>query len=225
MLRIYNTLTKKKELFRPIKDKKVGLYSCGPTVYNFAHIGNLRTYIFVDILKRTLTYFGYSVKHVMNITDVGHLTSDADEGEDKLEMGAKREHKSVWKIAHFYERAFKKDIARLNVLPPTLWTRATDHIDDQIKLIKKLQKKGFTYEGPKAVYFDTSKAKNYGKLAGLRFGKQRVGAGVRSRAAVEIDPDKKTPAILCFGSSASGNIKIIPCTGRRHGATVSRAGI
>ena len=134
---LYNTLTRKKEEFKPIKKNKVGLYTCGLTVYNFAHIGNLRTYVFEDILRRTLEYNGYKVKHVMNITDVGHLTSDADTGEDKLEKGAKREGKSVWEIAEFYTKAFKKDLKDLNILEPSIWCKATDYIKEQIKLVKK----------------------------------------------------------------------------------------
>jgi cysteinyl-tRNA synthetase len=144
MIKFYNTLTRKKEIFRPLKDKKVGLYTCGPTVYWFAHIGNLRTYIFEDILKRVLIYNGYKVKHVMNITDVGHLVSDQDIGEDKILMAAKRERKSAKEIARFYERAFKRDLKRLNILEPDVWIRATETIKDQIELIKILEKKGFT---------------------------------------------------------------------------------
>ena len=123
-LNFYNSLTRKKEEFTPIKPGKVGLYTCGPTVYNYAHIGNLRTYIFEDILRRVLDYNGYDVKHVMNITDVGHLTGDRDMGEDKMEKGAAREGKSAWDIADFYTRAFKKDIGELNILEPDIWVKA-----------------------------------------------------------------------------------------------------
>jgi len=164
VLKLYNTLSKKKGVFTPLKDKKVGLYTCGPTVYWYAHIGNLRTYIFEDILKRILEYNGYKVKHVMNITDVGHLTSEADTGEDKMEKGAKRERKTVWEIADFYTRAFKKDLELLNIKKPTVWIRATDTIKEQIKLIKILEKKGFTYKIGDGIYFDSSKLKNYGRL-------------------------------------------------------------
>lgn len=167
MLRLYNTLTKKKEEFKSIKDKQVGMYCCGPTVYNYAHIGNLRSYVFEDILRRTLEYNGYKVKHVVNITDVGHLTSDQDEGEDKLEKGAKREGKSVWEIAEFYTKKFKEDIKKLNIEEPTKWPKATKHIKEQINLAKILEKKGFTYETDDGIYFDTSKLKDYGKLANL----------------------------------------------------------
>ena len=129
-LRLYNSLTRRKEPFQPLTAGQVGLYTCGPTVYNYAHIGNLRTYLFEDVLKRALTYNGYAVKHVMNITDVGHLTGDRDMGRDKLEEGARREGKSAWEIAAYYTAAFKKDIARLNILEPTIWCRATDSIPE-----------------------------------------------------------------------------------------------
>lgn len=180
MLKFYNTLTRKKEIFKPIRDKKVGIYSCGPTVYDYAHIGNLRTYIFSDVLKRYLKYKGYKVKHVMNITDVGHLTSDADTGEDKIEREAKLEHKSAWEIAKFYTDAFLKDSKKLNILEPDIIPRATDNIKEQIAFIKKLEQKDFTYKLNDGIYFNTSKLKDYGKLAkldikGLKSG-ARVGA-------------------------------------------------
>lgn len=180
MLRLYNTLTRKKEIFKPMKNKTVGMYSCGPTVYNYAHIGNLRSYVFADILKRTLLYNGYSVKHVINLTDVGHLTSDSDIGEDKMEKGSRREGKSAWEIAEFYIKAFYKDIKNLNILPADVWPRPTEHIREQIVLIKTLEKKGYTYiienDG---VYFDTSKLKDYGKLARLDISGLRRGFRVK----------------------------------------------
>ncbi len=179
MLKLYNTLTRKKEVFKPIKKTKVGLYTCGPTVYWFAHIGNLRTYLFEDILKRVLKYNGYKVKHVMNITDVGHLTSDADTGEDKMEKGAKREKKTVWEIAKFYTDAFKRDLKLLNILPPDIWIKATQTIRDQIKLIKILEKKGYTYKISDGIYFDTSKLKTYGRLTGKKKKKLKPGARVK----------------------------------------------
>lgn len=163
-LKFYNTLSNKKEIFKPIKKGRVGLYTCGPTVYNFAHIGNLRTYIFEDILRRTLEYNGYRVRHVMNITDVGHLTSDEDTGEDKIERAAREQRKNAWEIAKFYTEQFKKDIKDLNIEPANIMPRATDHIKEQIELIKKLEKKGFTYKTSDGIYFDTSKFKQYGKL-------------------------------------------------------------
>jgi len=162
---LYNTLSRKKEEFKPIKKGQVGLYTCGPTVYNFAHIGNLRSYLFEDILKRVLFYNGYKVKHVMNITDVGHLTGDRDMGEDKLEIGAKREGKTAWEIAEFYAEAFKNDIKLLNILEPDVWCKATSHIKEQIDLIKVLEKKGYTYKISDGIYYDTAKFKNYTKLS------------------------------------------------------------
>ena len=174
---MYNTLGREKQEFIPILEGKVGMYCCGPTVYNFAHIGNLRSYFFEDILKRVLLYNGYEVTHVVNITDVGHLVSDDDEGEDKMEKGSKREGKSVWEIADFYADAFIKDITDLNILLPTNWCKATDYIKEQISLIECLEKKGFTYKTSDGVYFDTSKFPEYGKLAlldveGLEEGKR-----------------------------------------------------
>jgi len=165
-MKLYNSLTKTKEKFKPIKSNEVGMYSCGPTVYWFAHIGNLRTYIFVDLLKRALEYNEYNVNHIMNITDVGHLTSDSDSGEDKLEKGAKKERKSVWDIAQFYTDFFKNDLKLLNIIEPNKWIKATDTIDDQINLIKILEEKGYTYIISDGVYFDTSKLEKYGRLWG-----------------------------------------------------------
>ncbi len=178
MLTLHNSLTRKTEEFHSIKKHKVGLYTCGPTVYNYAHIGNLRTYIFEDILKRVLLYNGYKVKHVMNITDVGHLTSDGDDGEDKMEKGAVREGKTAWEIASFYTETFKKDLSELNILEPEIWCKATDHIKEQIKLIKKLKKNGFTYKTADGIYFDTSKLPDYGKMANLKNQELRAGARV-----------------------------------------------
>ncbi|MDD3292992.1 MAG: cysteine--tRNA ligase, partial [Candidatus Pacebacteria bacterium] len=166
MMKLYNTLNKRKEEFKSLKEKKVGMYACGPTVYWYAHIGNLRTYVFEDILKRSLEYNGYKVKHVMNITDVGHLTSDSDFGEDKLEKGAKKERKSVWDIAQFYTDQFLKDINLLNIENPDVLIKATDTIKEQIDLIKVLEKKGFAYVIKDGVYFDTSKLDKYGRLWG-----------------------------------------------------------
>ncbi|OGE81727.1 MAG: cysteine--tRNA ligase [Candidatus Doudnabacteria bacterium RIFCSPHIGHO2_01_FULL_43_23] len=190
MLKLYNTLTKKQEEFQPIKKGSVGFYACGPTVYNFVHIGNLRTYILSDVLRRTLGFLGYKVNFVMNITDVGHLTGDVDTGEDKLEKGATREGKTVWDIAKFYEKAFLKDAKSINIKSPTKLPRATDHIKEQIKLISDLKKKGFTYDTPEAVYFDISKFKDYTKLSGRNLEGELQGA----RAEVVKDQAKKNPA-------------------------------
>ena len=167
-LKLYNTLTRKKEIFEPIKKGQVGMYSCGPTVYWYQHIGNLRTYIFSDILKRVLIYNGYKVKQVMNVTDVGHLTSDSDEGEDKIEKAAKKEGKKAQDIADFYLKIFKQDFKKLNISEPDIWCKATKHIKEQIELIKKLEKKGFTYKTSDGIYFNTLKLKDYGKLAKLK---------------------------------------------------------
>jgi len=166
-LRLFNTLGKKIETFKPIYDNSVGMYSCGPTVYSFQHIGNLRTYIFNDILKRVLLYDGFKVKHVMNYTDVGHLTSDADEGEDKIEKAAKKEGKKAEEIAEYYAEIFEEDCKKLNIIPPEIICKATEHINEQITLIKKLEWKGFTYKTKDGIYFDTSKLDDYGKLANL----------------------------------------------------------
>ena len=178
MLKIYNTLTRKKENFKPIKDKSIGMYSCGPTVYWYQHIGNMRTYIFSDILKRVLEYDGYKVKHVINITDVGHLTSDGDEGEDKVEKEAKKEGKKAQEITKYYFSIFLEDFNKLNIIPPTVWTKATDNIKEQIELIKKLEKKGYTYRTRDGLYFDTSKFKDYGKLGRLNVKELQAGKRV-----------------------------------------------
>ncbi|MGD8835077.1 MAG: cysteine--tRNA ligase [Desulfobacteraceae bacterium] len=184
-LHLFNTLTRTKEIFTPLKPPKVGLYTCGPTVYNYAHLGNLRTYIFQDILKRVLTYNGFQVKHVMNITDVGHLTGDRDMGEDKLEKGAQREGKTAWEIAEFYTDAFKKDLKRLRIVDPTIWCKATDTIGEQIGLIRKLEDKGYTYRISDGIYFDTSKFESYNKLS-----HQNLEA-LEEGARVEKNPEKR----------------------------------
>ncbi len=184
---LYNTLSKKKEEFKPIKKGQVGLYTCGPTVYNFAHIGNLRTYLFEDFLVRVLKYNDYKVNHVMNITDVGHLTGDMDMGEDKLELGAKREGKDAWQVAELYTEAFKKDLALLNIKEPNIWCKATGSIPEQIAIIKTLEEKGYTYKTSDGIYFDTSKIKDYNKLSHLPLEKLREGA------RVEKNLEKKNP--------------------------------
>ena len=198
MLTLYNTRTRKKETFEPRHGKQVGLYTCGPTVYNFAHIGNLRTYIFEDVLKRTLLADGYSVNHVMNITDVGHLTDDADAGEDKMEKGARREGKTAWEIAAFYTAAFQSDLAALNILPPNIWCKATDNIPEQIALVQILMAKGYTYETSDGIYFDTTKLSDYGELA--QVGKQQLKAGVR----VDIGEKKHPSDFALWKFSAPG---------------------
>jgi cysteinyl-tRNA synthetase len=188
MLRLYNTMTRGSDEFQPIEPGKVGLYTCGPTVYNYAHVGNLRTYVFEDVLTRVLRTCGYDVHHVMNVTDVGHLVSDADEGEDKMALGARREGKTVWEIAEFYWQAFRGDLKRLNIVEPDVWCKATDHIDEQIALVRKLEEGGYTYviDGD-GVYFDTSKLDDYGKLARLNV------EGLRAGARVELAAAKRNP--------------------------------
>ena len=167
MLKLYNTFTREKEDFRPISGKKVGIYSCGPTVYWYQHIGNLRTYVFSDTLRRVLDYDDYKVKQVMNITDVGHLTSDADTGEDKMEKAAAKEGKTAKEISEYYWKIFRDDFKKLNIGEPDIWARATEHIKEQIDLIKKLEEKGYTYKTSDGIYFDTSKFQKYGQLARL----------------------------------------------------------
>jgi len=184
-LYLYNTLTRQKEEFTPIRPGEVGLYTCGPTVYNFAHIGNLRTYIFEDVLKRVLAFNGYTVRHVMNITDVGHLTGDRDMGEDKMETGSRREGKTAWDIAESYTRAFKQDIAQLNILEPTVWCKATDSIPEQIDLIRILEGKGFTYKTADGIYFDTARFPGYAKLSSQNLDALQEGA------RVEKNPEKR----------------------------------
>ncbi len=165
-LRLFNTLTRSKEEFKPIQPPQVGLYTCGPTVYGYQHLGNYRTYIFEDILKRTLILLGYRVRHVMNITDVGHLTSQADEGEDKIEKSARREGKSAWELSRFYTDAFLKDSRDLALSPPEVLCRATDHIPEQIDLVRRLEAKGCLYKTSDGLYFDSAKFAEYGRLAG-----------------------------------------------------------
>ena len=167
-LSFYNTASRRKELFTlPQGEDTVRIYCCGPTVYHFAHIGNLRTYLFEDALRRTLEYYGYKLKHIVNITDVGHLTSDEDEGEDKMEKGAARTGKTVWEVADFYTKAFMQDWHLLNIEEPTLWCRATDHIPQQIDLVKTLEAKGFTYRTSDGIYFDSLKFPRYADFAHL----------------------------------------------------------
>ncbi len=235
MLKIYNTLSRKISEFKPIRPGKVGIYACGPTVYNFAHIGNLRAYVFEDFLKRTLLYNGYKVKHIINITDVGHLTGDGDEGEDKIAKGAEREGRSAWEIAKFYTLAFKKDLKDLNILPPNTFPRATSNIKEQIALIKKLEKKGFTYKTGDGIYFNTSKLKDYGKLAQLA--KQELKAGARVelgekknitdfalwKFSVSLSPSARE-GVGGVGADTSATPSSLPPTAMRRGPAVAAIG-
>ena len=202
-MKIYNTLSKKVEEFIPYEEKKVKMYTCGPTVYHYAHIGNLRTYIFEDIFEKTLKYLGYDVKRVMNITDVGHLSSDADTGEDKMLKGAEREHKTVYEIADFYTKAFFNDTEKLNIKKPEIVEKASAHIETYIKMITKLLDTGYAYIANGNVYFDVSKATDYYKLSGKK--EEDLMIGVRDD--VEEDKNKKNPAdfVLWFTSSKFEN--------------------
>lgn len=165
-LTLFNSLTRSLEAFAPIDPRMARVYSCGPTVYNYAHLGNLRAYVFTDTLRRVLNWKGWPVNHVINITDVGHLTSDADAGDDKMEAAAKAANKTIWDIAAHYTAAFKADLAALNIQSPTLWSVATDHIQDMIAFAREIEAQGATYELPTGLYFDTSKVPDYGRLAG-----------------------------------------------------------
>ncbi len=198
-MKIYNTLTRQVEPFVPYDEKEVKMYTCGPTVYNYAHIGNLRTYIFEDIFEKTLNYLGYHVKRAMNITDVGHLTSDADTGEDKMLKGAKREKKSVLDIAKFYTEAFQNDTAKLNIKWPEIVSPATQNIDEYIKIITKLMEEGYAYESGGNIYFDISKVKDYYKLTNHKMDENLIGA----REGVEEDQRKHNQAdfVLWFTKS------------------------
>jgi cysteinyl-tRNA synthetase len=188
-MKIYNTLSKNEEDFVPYNGNEVKMYTCGPTVYHYAHIGNLRTYIFEDILEKTLNYLGYHVKRVMNITDVGHLQSDADTGEDKMLLGAKREHKTVYEIAKFYTDAFFSDTKKLNIKTPEVVSKASDNIDMYIKMIQKLLDNGYAYVSGNNVYFDISKANDYYKLSGKNEQDLIIGA----RDDVDNDDAKRNP--------------------------------
>ena len=182
-----NTLTRKKEVFKPMDEKEVRIYSCGPTVYKDATIGNMRTSIFQDVLRRVLRYNGYKIKHVMNITDVGHLVSDGDEGEDKMIKSAREEHKSPAEIADYYTKLFFEDLKNLNIETPEIVCKATDHIPDMLKYVETLMEKGYAYETSTAIYFDISKLDKYPVLSNLNLEEQKAGA------RVEVDPEKKSP--------------------------------
>ena len=183
----YNTLTKNKELFKSIESGKAKIYSCGPTVYKDATIGNMRTNLFQDTLRRVLRYNGYELKHVMNITDVGHLVSDGDEGEDKMLKSAREEHKSPIEIAEHYTKLFFKDLERLNIETPEIVCKATEHIKEMLEMVEKIMERGYAYETSTAIYFDVSKLDEYGILSGINLREQKAGA------RVEVDPEKRNP--------------------------------
>ncbi len=184
---LYNTLTRNKDKFIPLDNKEIRMYSCGPTVYKDATIGNMRTNIFQDVLRRVLRYNGYKIKHAMNITDVGHLVSDADEGEDKMLKSAREEHKSPYEIAEHYTKLFFKDLAMLNIETPEIVCKATDHIKEMLEFVEKLVEKDFAYETSTAIYFDISKLDKYPILSNLNVEEQKAGA------RVEVDPEKRNP--------------------------------
>ena len=186
-IQLYNTLTKTKEDFKPIEGNTVRMYSCGPTVYSYAHIGNFRTYVFMDTLRRVLEYNGYELKHVMNITDVGHLESDADEGEDKMEKAARKENKDPYEIANFYTKIFLKDMEKLNIDKPEIITKATENISQMIDYVKEIIKNGYAYETSKGIYFDISKLDKYPVLSNRKLDDQIAGA------RVDVDTEKKNP--------------------------------
>jgi cysteinyl-tRNA synthetase len=177
-LRLYDTYTRSLRDFEPLKPEEVGLYTCGPTVYDYAHIGNLRTYIFEDVLRRVLEFNHYKVKHVMNITDVGHLVSDADTGEDRMEKGSRRTGKTAWEIAELYTEEFIADLHRLNIQEPTVWCKATDHIQEQIDFIRCIEDHGYTYRTSDGIYFDTSKLSDYGYMGRLDIEGLQAGARI-----------------------------------------------
>jgi cysteinyl-tRNA synthetase len=205
-LRLYNTLGRELQEFKPLHPGKVGFYGCGPTVYNYAHIGNLRAYVFDDTLVRTLRFLGYEVTHVMNVTDVGHLTGDTDDtGEDKMVKSAQERGKSVLEVAAFYTEAFFKDTDRLNILRPTVVCKATEHIPDMIALIKRIEANGYTYQSGGNLYFDVTKFPNYGELALLNLEDLKAGA------RIEVDQNKHNPAdfALWFTKSKFENQALI----------------
>ncbi len=198
-LRFYNTFTRKKEDFVPVKPHQAGIYSCGPTVYKYAHIGNLRAYVFMDELRRVLEYNGYKVKSVMNITDVGHLVSDADDGEDKMSKSAHETGKTPLEIASFYTDQFMKDIDALNIKRPTVCPKATDNIPEMIAVVQSLLDKGYAYETEDGIYFSVEKFPDYGKLSGINLADQRHGA------RVEVNSFKRHPVDFALWKKAAPN--------------------
>lgn len=199
MLKIYNTLTREKEEFKPINDKEVRIYSCGPTVYSYAHIGNMRAYIFMDNLRKVLKLNGYSLKHAMNITDVGHMTSDADEGEDKMSKAAREQKMSPWEIAEKYTNTFLEDIQKLNIERPEIICKATEHIKEMEEFVKKIVENGYGYETSKGIYFDTSKLPSYGELSRANIKENKAGA------RVEVDNEKRNPLDFALWIKAPEN--------------------
>ncbi len=204
-LQLYNTMGRKKEYFTPINEGKCGFYGCGPTVYNYAHIGNLRAYVFLDTLDRVLRFLGYDINHVMNITDIGHLTGDADDGEDKMLNTAKERGQSVLEVAEFYTNAFYNDIDRLNIRRPNVVCKATEHIPEMIALVEELEKKGHTYMAGGNLYFDISTFPDYGKLANINLNDLKAGA------RIDVDENKRNPYdfVLWFTKSKFENQALV----------------
>ncbi|HEX7927643.1 MAG TPA: cysteine--tRNA ligase, partial [bacterium] len=197
-LKLFNTLTRAKETFAPLQPGRVGIYTCGPTVYHSAHIGNLRSYVFPDVLKKTLRLLGYQVNHVINITDVGHLTSNEDTGEDKMERAARSEGRSAWDIAKAYEAEFIGDLMRMNIAMPDHWPHATAHIPEQIEMIQMLEAKGYTYRTGDGIYFDTARFPDYGKLARLKV------EGLQEGSRVEMGDKRHKTDFALWKFSAAG---------------------
>ena len=195
-MKLFNSLTRRKEDFKPLRPAEVGMYVCGPTVYQYAHIGNMRPYVFADLLRRTLEYNGYRVRHVMNITDVGHLISDADEGPDKMVESARREQKSPYEIAAHYTEAFMRDIGRLNVQRPSVVCPATGHIPEMIAMVERLVELGHAYEVDDGIYFDVTTFTGYGRLSRADLGGQLAGA------RVEVNPQKRNAADFALWKKA-----------------------
>ena len=196
-LMLYDTYERRLRPFEALQPGRAGLYACGPTVYDYAHIGNLRTYLFGDLLRCVLQLNGYAVDHVVNITDVGHLTSDADTGEDKMEKGSRRTGRSAWDIAAYYTAAFQRDLERLRILAPTVWARATDHIPEQIAFIAAIERQGFAYRLADGIYFDTTRLERYGHLARLDI------AGLRAGHRVDLG-DKRAPTDFALWKFSGG---------------------
>jgi len=202
-MKLYNTASRKIEDFKPLNPPNVTFYACGPTVYDYTHIGHLRTYVNNDILKRALGFLGYKVKHVMNITDVGHLTGDSDEGEDKMEKGAGKKGTTVWELARVYTDYFISSLDEMNIIRPDVFSNATQHIPEFIEMIKVLESKGFTYETDEAIYFDVSKFKNYGKLSGQKLEEKITAA----RKEIHVDAGKRNSADFVLWFKAIGRFK------------------
>lgn len=196
---VYNTMTREKEEFHPITPGKAGIYTCGPTVYNYAHIGNMRAYIFMDTLRRVLEFAGYQPTHVMNITDVGHLVSDGDDGEDKMEKSARERKISPWQIAEEITAAFNRDLADLNIKTPDIVCKATEHIGEMIESVEMLCERGYGYETSDSIYFDISQFPDYGKLSRLNLEEQQAGA------RIEVNSEKRHPADFAIWKKAPAN--------------------